>query len=74
MKFNDTGAAVKETLTIDGISGSIDVANGVTSVSVTKLVVTIDEFVTLGGNYAFKRTVDGDIQAWMSPSTVRLNA
>ncbi|MEW6157129.1 MAG: calcium-binding protein, partial [Verrucomicrobiota bacterium] len=57
VELNDTGATVTHNpLTIGTVSAPIDVADGVTSFSVTGLNFVLGDFVEITGNFGFRRS------------------
>lgn len=56
VKLNTTGGDVSEDFEIDGIAQTLDVAAGEQSVAVTGLSANFANFVTIEGDYAFRKT------------------
>ena len=74
VQFNNTGATVNETITINSVSASIDnVADGAGSISVTGVNLTVTDFVSLSGSIGFKKS-GADIIAVGTSVTAELSA
>ena len=72
--YNNTGADVNSTLTSGAVSATINVANNTTAITATGLVATISEFVTISGNFGFKKTAGGDIVLAGTGASAKLTA
>ena len=74
VSYNNTGANVNTTITSAsaGISAPINVLNGVTSVTVTGLSATVSEFVTISGDFGFRKNANGDLEVAGDSVTARL--
>ena len=72
--YNNTGADVNTTLTAGAVSATINVANNTTAITATGLVATISEFVTISGNFGFKKTSGGDIVLAGTGASAKLTA
>ena len=72
--YNNTGANINTTIDVGGVSAPLKVTNGTIAVSVTGFVASISDFVTLRGDFGFKRTDNGDISIAASNTTATLTA
>ena len=72
--YNNTGADVNTSVTVGSIVAPIVVANGTTAISVTGLNATVLNFVTISGNFGFKKTSTGDIIIAASGASATLTA
>ena len=76
--YKNTGSLVNETLSVTvgttTSSAPINVPNGVTAVAVTGLNAQVAEFVTITGDFGFKKTTGGDLIIASSNASATLDA
>ncbi|MFN0077230.1 MAG: DUF4347 domain-containing protein, partial [Prosthecobacter sp.] len=72
--YNNTGADVNTTLTVGTVAAPINVANNTTAISAVGFLATISEFVTISGNFGFKKTAGGDIVLAATGASAKLTA
>ena len=74
VKYNTTGAAIDTSVTIGTVSGDLDVGIGVQIVEVTGLSVELGSFLSLGGDFAFRKDGSGNIEAAANNVSATLGA
>ncbi|MFM7038032.1 MAG: autotransporter-associated beta strand repeat-containing protein [Planctomycetaceae bacterium] len=59
LEINTTGEAVQRTLTVGGITGTLDLADGLNRVALRNVSAAFPGFAEVTGDFAIERTVDG---------------
>ena len=77
VSYNTTGAALNQTLVLGSISALIDVATGTvgspfTLVSALGFNATFTNFVTISGDFGFKKNASGDLEVAVNGATALL--
>ncbi|MFN5905567.1 MAG: beta strand repeat-containing protein, partial [Planctomyces sp.] len=60
LELNTTGAAIQKSLTVGGIAGILDLAEGLRRVALRNVSAAFPGFAEVAGDFAIERAVDGD--------------